>query len=64
VVGFILGEAERFVEFESLKAMLETIDRSFLDHAFYMAEGRLKADYPRMRAIGRSVQPAFIEHPA
>jgi hypothetical protein len=62
VVGFVLGEPDQIVEFKGITSLLETIERSFADGAFFISEGLLKADYPRMRAIAREVQPGFMEH--
>lgn len=62
VVGFVLGESKQIVEFKDISSFFETIQRSFTDGAFFQSEGRLKADYPQMRAIARQVQPGFVEH--
>lgn len=62
VVGFVLGEPDQIIEFRDIASLLETVERSFADAAFFASEGHLKADYPRMRAIARQVQPGFTEH--
>lgn len=62
VIGFVLGEPDQIVEFKDVASLLETVERSFADGAFFISEGVLKADYPRMRAIAREVQPGFMEH--
>ena len=64
LVGFILGESDQIIEFENVSSMFRTIERSFAEKAFFVSNGRLQADYPKMRAIARSVQPAFTEHDA
>jgi hypothetical protein len=62
VLGFVLGEQDQIIEFKNVATMLETIERSFADGAFFVSDGRLKADYPKMRAIAHKVQPGFTEH--
>lgn len=62
IVGFVLGEPGQIVEFKNVVSMLRTVDRSFSKGAFFTSEGRLKADYPKMRAIARETQPGFLEH--
>ncbi|MBW9336046.1 SMI1/KNR4 family protein [Herbaspirillum sp. RU 5E] len=62
IVGFILAEEAQLVEFQNIVSMLRTIERSFAGSVFYASEGRLKADYPKMRAIARQLQPDFTEH--
>jgi cell wall assembly regulator SMI1 len=62
VVGFLLRETDHIVEFKSVTTMFQTIERSFVEKAFYAASGYLEADYPKMRAIARAMQPDFAEH--
>jgi cell wall assembly regulator SMI1 len=62
VVGFVLGEPDQMVEFRTVTSLFETIDRSFSHGAFFVSDGRLKADYSKMRAIARMAQPGFTEH--
>ncbi len=62
VVGFVLGETDQVVEFSNVASLFGTVERSFTEGAFFVANGMLKADYPRMRAIAREVQPGFVEH--
>lgn len=62
IVGFVLGEPGQIIEFKNIVSLLETIERSFADGVFFISEGGLKADYPRMRTIAREIQPDFLEH--
>jgi len=62
IVGFILGEPEQIVEFSSISTMFSTLERAFTDGAFFFADRKLKADYAKMRAIAREIQPGFVEH--
>lgn len=64
IVGFILGESDHLVEFKSMKTFLETIDRSFLEGAFFAKDGFLEADYSKMRVISRGLQLDFVPHDA
>lgn len=64
VVGFLSGEPDHIVEFASISAMLETISVAYTEGAFYLAEGNLEADFPKMRRIAQQVQPDFAEHDA
>lgn len=64
VVGFILGETDHLVEFENLTTFLNTIEQSFSERAFFVADGYLEANYSKMRAIAKVVQPKFVPHDA
>jgi len=64
VVGFLRDEDSQLVEFASISALLETIANAFADGAFRLSDGRLQADYARMRKIAQSVQPNFMIHDA
>ncbi|MDF7775198.1 hypothetical protein P1X14_08070 [Sphingomonas sp. AOB5] len=62
VLGFLAGEPDHLVEFENLAAMMEVIEASFRDGAFFVEDGYLEADYGRMRELSRALQPGFEEH--
>lgn len=64
VVGFILGEDDHMVEFVDITALLKTVERSFSEGAFFVTDGYLEANYSKMRAIARSIQPHFLLHEA
>ncbi len=64
IVGFVLGEPDQLIEFKNILSMLRTIERSLEGGVFFASEGRLKADYPKMREIARQLQPGFMEHEA
>ncbi len=64
IVGFVVDENDHLVEFQGLTSMLRTIERAFAEKAFFVDKGHLRADYRKMRAIARSVQPDFAEHDA
>jgi hypothetical protein len=64
IVGFILGEEVQLFEFKNIASMLKIIERSFADGVFFKSEGRLKADYSKIHAIARQLQPDFVEHEA
>lgn len=64
VVGFMLGENDHLIEFKNLAALLRTIEQSFLEDAFYVADGYLEANYSRMRMIARVIQPDFVPRDA
>lgn len=64
VVRFLRGEPDCFVEFQNVVTMFEVINRSFAEQAFYMRDGRLVADFPKMRIIAQSLQPGFEVHDA
>ncbi len=64
LVGFILGESDHLVEFKNVTALFQTIEQAFTQKAFFLANGYLEADYPKLRAIARNVQPDFEEHDA
>lgn len=64
VVGFMLGEPDHIVEFESLTALFATVAASYQAGAFLVEDGYLVADFPRMRALARELQPNFREHDA
>jgi len=64
IVGFIVGESDHLVEFANVTTLFKTIDRSFSENAFFVTDGYLEADYPKMRAIARAAQPGFAEHDA
>jgi hypothetical protein len=60
VVGFMLGFDDHMIEFGSVASMLATIDESFRQGAFFVRDGYLEADYPRMREIRTKVDPVFV----
>lgn len=64
IVGFILGESDHLVEFESMASFLNTIERSFKEGAFFVTDGYLEANYSHMRSIAKIVQPHFLSHDA
>lgn len=64
VVGFILGEDDHLVEFVDITALLRTVERSFLEGAFFVVDGYLEANYSKMRAIAGSLQAHFLPHDA
>ncbi len=64
VVGFLRGETDHLVEFENVATMFLTIEQSYADKAFFVAEGYLEADYSKMLAIAKAAQPHFEEHDA
>ncbi|MGA2292637.1 SMI1/KNR4 family protein [Bradyrhizobium sp.] len=62
VLLVIYDETDHIAEFQNVSAMFETIERCFGQKAFFCSEGYLEADYAKMRAIARSVQPDFTAH--
>lgn len=64
VVGFLVGENDHLVEFKNVTALFRTIEQSFSEKAFFVADGYLEADYPKMRTIASAMQPDFAEHDA
>jgi len=64
VAGFILGESDHLVEFKNLTTLLETIEQSFSEGAFFVSDGCLEANYAKMRMIAKQVQPDFVPHDA
>jgi len=62
VLLVMYDETDHIAEFQNVSAMFETIERCFVEKAFFCSDGYLKADYAKMSAIAHSVQPDFAEH--
>lgn len=64
IVGFLFGVPDIQVEFRNVTALMQTIERTYAEKAYFVADGCLETNYPAMSAIARSVQPDFAEHEA
>ena len=63
VVGFILGQPDQLVEYESLTALFKTINLCYQRSAFFVRDdGFIDADDDLMYEISQEVQPNFMPH--
>jgi len=62
VVGFIHGEPEQSVEYESLSAMIQTIEAGFAEGAFFLDDDNsLEIDDEKFRNIAQRFNPGVQE---
>lgn len=62
VIGFIHGEPEQSVEYESLAAMMQTIDACYAQGAFFLdADGEIEIDDDKHREIAHHFNPKVEE---
>lgn len=62
VIGFIHGEPEQVVEYESLSAMMQTLDACYAKGAFYLDDdGELEIDDDAHRKIAHHYNPRIEE---
>ena len=62
IIGFIHGEPEQVVEYESLAAMIQTIDACYARRAFFVDEdGELEVDDDKHREIAHHYNPQVQE---
>jgi len=62
IIGFIHGEPQQPVEYESLTAMIKTIDACYAEGAFFIAEDNtLEIDDDLHREVARRLNPEIPE---
>lgn len=57
VIGFIHGEPEQVIEYESLAAMMQTLDACYSQGAFFVDDGELEIDDDKHRKIAHRFNP-------
>ena len=61
VIGFIHGEPEQVVEYESLAAMIQTLAASYAEGAFLLDDDYLEIDDEKHRQIAHRFNPGVSE---